>query len=237
MGRQSQNSFKGAVGNVIYYEFRGIPCVRARPGSIKQTKNTKESAKRFGMASSMAASLRYGLESFTPIDKKREIQSRLVKVILQWLQHDPPGTKGLFNGLSLIKGFEFNEDSPLSALLKVAIEVSWNDKERIIIKIPALVPSRDISAPAKTQKVFWKIFAVRCTIDYPSVRQDVESSEFEMPYNDNAINARLIELPVALQKNQLGIVAISLAYSVKKIGWKPSSAWLPAAIVDAAYYK
>lgn len=237
MGRQSHNFVTGAVGPVIYYEFRGLPCVRARPGRVRQTKNTKASAKRFGLASSMAASLRYGLESITPIDKKREIQSRLVKVMLQWLQHDPPESKGLFNGLLPISGFEFNPDAPLSAQLKVTIEVIWNDKGRILIKIPAVVPSRDISAPVKTEKVFWKICAARCTIDNPSVHQEVGSAEFEMPYNENAIAKRQIELPVALQKGQLGIVAISLSYSVRKIAWKPGAAWLPAAIVDAAYNK
>ncbi len=51
-------NFTGKLGNVIAYRRGGKVCLRSRPEKVRQTDNTRRSAKWFGAASNKGAFIR-----------------------------------------------------------------------------------------------------------------------------------------------------------------------------------
>jgi hypothetical protein len=73
MAKPTHIVLNGKLGNLVFYEFRGVPCTRTLPSKVRQTKATKKSARLFGRATSLSAALRGGLGNFLPQDKGRRI--------------------------------------------------------------------------------------------------------------------------------------------------------------------
>lgn len=239
MAKTGAIPLKGKISNLVFYEFRGIPCVRTTPSKVRQTKATKASAKIFGMAVSMSASLRWGLKSFLPVDKGRKIMYRLNTALLQWLKlYEPEADRGLSTDLKEINEFEFCEDCSIFLRLRVRAQVDWSKSGPAVIRIPALIPTRDIAAPAGTQAVLWSIALASCTVSESSTARQQAAINFETPYNEEKIATRQIELPFKLNPGELAIAAVSLQYRIAKGSGSSivsNPKWLPSGIVASAY--
>ncbi|HVY76775.1 MAG TPA: hypothetical protein VG890_18235 [Puia sp.] len=238
MAKTGAIPLKGKISNLIFYEFWGIPCVRTTPSKVRQTKSTKANAKLFGVAVSMSAALREGLVSFLPEDKGRKIMYRLNNALLQWLKYYEPDAKGLSVDLREINELQFNEACSLSLRLGARVKADWSNPDRVIIQIPALIPTEAIAAPAHTGSVIWHIAVTGCTQGNNARLTKRAAADFELPYTSDKLPTRQIELPFKLNPGELAIAAISLQYRIAKGSGSSivsNPKWLPSGIVASAY--
>jgi len=243
MARQFKTFVTGAIGPVIFYEWRGIPCARAKPTKVKQTKATKARAKEFGRAVRYSRLLRERLSISIPSYKDKPMMYRLNNALLQWVRTSDGDKALLAKNISALNGFEFYEDSELNKKLKVKAGVDFEDDKKIIVNIPALIPTSDIMAPKDTKTVEWTIGVARCkTNDLSEQGNDPVpyfKTKFEMDYSATAVKAQKIEIPFTSIATDIVLVVISLRYNVQKglnLIQSRDKKWLPAAIVGA-YYK
>jgi hypothetical protein len=236
MASQKNNVLSGMVGNVIFYEFRGVQCIRVRPARVKQSKATKISAGQFGQASRISRLLRSGFHELLADTKEKNMMYRLNKVLLQWLRNGNPANSA--QGFSFIDQFQFNEKTSLAEKLKLPLTLDWEQPGKIIVNIPKLLPSRDIAAPAGTGTVQWQIAAVSCTIADRSELAGYSVRTIDITYNDNLVPANKIELPIVLKAGHLTVVSLALKYKVVKNGNSilvNDARWLPVGIIGTKF--
>jgi len=237
MARQKKVILSGRIANVIFYEFRGKPCARATPARVKQTKATKASARQFGKASCMSRLLRSGLDSVLPDPKDKPMMYRLNNALLQWLLNYKPARNKLTTDLPFIDQFEFNEESLLSERLKLPLTIDWTKPGKIILDIPKLNPRRDITAPAYTETVHWKIAVTSCSDDLTAVPRKYTTA-VDMEYNDKLITVKRITLPFNVQKDEITVVAVGLNYEAAKRGSLQlvrDKQWLPVGVIGGCF--
>jgi hypothetical protein len=142
--------------------------------------------------------------------------------------------------LPKVNGLEFNEACSIFRRLRVKLQADWSQPGRLLIRIPALIPARDITAPAHTQAVCWRIAAAGCTLKDPWNSRQKAATDFEMLYNEDRLAARQIELPFSLKPGGLAVVAVNLQYQVTKQAGPvllTNPKWLPSGIVGSAYLR
>lgn len=232
MARITKVFTSGKIGPVISYEFRGKPCVRAKPQRVRQTKATKASAKLFGKASRLSRLLRGGLKPVLPDPQEKDMMYRLNNTLFRWLQAGMPDPTLIASDPLAINAFEFNTQSELSARLKVKPTVEWI-KGKAIIHIPKLVPAIAISAPARTKTVQWTICLAGCSITDSNQAWNTETT-IDMPYNDKEVPAQQIELSFNIPRESITVVAIGLSYIAEKKGRLNKivdKKWLPCGVM------
>jgi hypothetical protein len=69
MGKQTNIRLRCTVANLIFYQWKGIDCVRTKPGPIKQATASKTAGHRFGRANTTESALRTALEHLLPNGK------------------------------------------------------------------------------------------------------------------------------------------------------------------------
>jgi hypothetical protein len=239
MARQKTNNLSGKVANVIFYEFRGIPCARSSPVKVRQTKATKASAEQFGKAVSIASMLRSGLHTLLPDVKDKDMMYRFNNALLQWLRSSKTDKSTIATELPFINEFQFNEKSALDTRLKLPLTIDWKTPGKIILTIPRLNPERLIVAPADTQTVNWQIRVTGCTLDIGKFTGNY-STGFDMEYGSSFIPAQQVQLPFVIKPASITVVAVGLKYTATKKGTFQvieDKRWLPAGIVGACYGK
>ena len=87
MARITDIGLSGSLGPLVFYKNQyGTPCSRTRPARVKLSKASRETARLFGIASSMSAVIRRDLISLLPPEKDLKIMYRLNTVLLEWLK-------------------------------------------------------------------------------------------------------------------------------------------------------
>jgi len=239
MAKPTQIFLSGKIDNLIFYDFKGKPCVRKAPIKVRQSKATKASAKLFGLATSMSAALRQGLATILPAKATHKNMYLLNTALLNWLKEKRSKTTGPSNSLSALHGLSFNRDSSIYSYLNRSITVDWSKKDRTVVRIPALTPAKDIAAPVRTQSVIWKIAAASCAVSNPSAAEEKAFAELVMNYDNDPVAVQSIELPFSIGRGDLAVVVISLQYRVAKNGGTSlvtNSKWMPVDLIDAAYW-
>ncbi|WP_109695051.1 hypothetical protein [Chitinophaga deserti] len=99
-------TFKGKVGNMIAYERNGKTCLRTVPETVRQTANTRRSAKWFGAASRKGAFIRSALAPDLDILCDGHAVNRLNSTIVTAGRNNHAALKGFrFNGHTGIEKF------------------------------------------------------------------------------------------------------------------------------------
>ena len=239
MAKQKTIFVTGKIANIIFYDFRGIPCSRSMPLKVRQTKATKASSVKFGKASSIAKNLRWGLPSILPNARDQEMIFRFRTAIFQWLLNtDTAKSKSAVN-LPYLDTVEFNDESWLRERIRLPLDIDWKTPGKVILTIPRMDPEHHIAAPAYTQSVRWQITITDCTLDNCMMTGNY-STAIEMEYGNGFIPAQQIELPFVLKPGNITIVAIALKYTATKKGsLQPveDKRWMPAGVVGSVYGK
>ena len=89
MGKQTNIKLRGTVENIIYYQWKGIHCMRTVPEKVRQTSNTKKAASVFGMAVRSAATMRAMLRPVLPDPASRPMMYDLDGAFREWLHTEP----------------------------------------------------------------------------------------------------------------------------------------------------
>jgi hypothetical protein len=238
MTKQKNIMLSGRVANVIFYEFRGIPCSRAMPAKVRQSKATKASAKQFGKASRLSKLLRSELVSVLPDPKDKKMMYRLNTALLQWLKTTGPDNSGLITRLPFIEGFQFNEATSITERLRLPLTTDWVEPGKVMLNIPQLVPAKDIAVPAGTKTVSWQIAVASCKVNsLPAITGNYVTA-IDMTYNNDNLGAEKIELPISLKPGEIAVVALGLKYTVIKKNLPmviTDKRWQPADIIGAFF--
>ena len=238
MALQHKTFVTGSLGNIIFYEFRGKPCARARPTKVRQTKATKAVAGLFGKAARYSKILRRGLKETLPFPKDKPMMYRLNKVLLDWLRQSMKNKTELNPTMKYLSVFEFNEESELIPKFKKKPVVDFTKRGKITLTIPALTPNPDLSAPTYTKSIGWTITAVSCNTKSQRDIPKTHPTYLEMEYSNSLVETQQIELPFTISSGDIVLVAISLRYRATRKGSVveiTDKGWLPAGVVGAMY--
>ena len=228
MAKQDGGYTNGRIGNLIYYKWRGIPCIRTVPDRVKQTKATKQSAKDFGRAVQLSRCLRTFLSPCLPDYKSKPVMYAMNAALLSWFRQE----KAIAEHISFV-GVEFNEKSTLASKFRQQPGVDFSKKGKIVISFPELRIPEDIVAPSNTTSVRIAFAAVGCMFPqlFPT---GLASDSIEIPYKGGLLPAMKKEL--AFKPGSLNVVAMSLRYTTSKnseVNEVTDKHWRPAAIIAA----
>lgn len=143
----------GTVGNYIYRVLPETDVVQSKPAKVKQTETTKESASEFGLASTTAKVIRNCLYGLIQQNYDGGMVNRFQLTVYAAIKTGTEirGERTLYEGdLDLLKGFEFNNRSPLSEVLKVKPSAVLDENGRISVTLPPFDARRDLKAPSRT---------------------------------------------------------------------------------------
>jgi hypothetical protein len=233
----SQMGFTGRIGNVIHYKMGSKFYTRSLPRKYKQTKRTKAKSSEFGMASTIGMLIRQNLGAviFEPTD--RNMQTRLVGEIYQWLQfarHEPASA----TTQPTLDHFLFSSESPaLSARWKLKFEVSSPASGQIQIAIPSFIPKPAFKAPANAAAVVCRIASV--VIDVEN-KKEIGSAQNEIPYtlDQNKVAARNIIQEIPMPAGSLLVTGMCLEYfqiRQKRTVQTKDKLFKPSQIIYAVY--
>ncbi|WP_109698573.1 hypothetical protein [Chitinophaga deserti] len=160
-------TFSGKVGNLIAYKRNGKYCVRTAPETVRQTANTRRSAKWFGAASRKGALIRSAVAPDIDILCDGHVVNRLNSTIV---------TAGRNNHAGL-KGFRFNRHAGIEKFFPGQPVFSQNGKLHI--------PAQKLQGYGDAVRMELKIIATRIDFTTRSVTgmdADVLHIDLEQPF-------------------------------------------------------
>lgn len=239
MARITITPLHGRLSNVIVYEYRGTPCMRAKPIRVRQTKATKESAKVFGRSAVIAKWLRYGLQNLPAYNNNHRARYNIDNAVLQWIRAGKPTVnkagyaEPAWEALTNVR---FNERIELDSRMRQPITVDWSNPKEAILQMPAIDTHNDMRAPAHTKVLHWMVAITGTTVEDPYTTH-MYQVQFDIPFADH-IPALQVPLKCNIVPDSLNIVAVSLCFSVMYKGdlkMRQEAPWTPAGIVAAHY--
>jgi hypothetical protein len=235
MAMQKNNAFTGAVGPVVFFTRNGKQGFRARPQKVKQTKNMKGHARRFGAAAAISSSLRSCLEDVLSDTKEPKMRYRLNHTIAKWLKALEATKDTMHGDFATLDNFQFNEKALLPEKMRWVPVVDWSDSAAIRVDIPALTPARDISAPAKTKSLCLSLVAVTCYMKDSYTVSEVMQREIPVPYSQQMLQQQSIWIPMKTSNKQLTVLVLALQYFNSEAEKNEEEHWMPAAIIGYRY--
>ncbi len=234
MALQMETYLTGKIGNIVYFKRNGTYIARAMPVSVKVAAETKLRAGNFGLASACGKSLRQQLVAVLPDAKDRNMQLRFSGAIAKWPGNEPAANLQPTDAVPYVCGFQFNTATGIAERWHLPLTVQQQVANMLTLQIPAFTPKLAITAPAHT-------ISITCTITVAgSLLQTAMATGnyttiLEIPYNNIAIPAQVINLPVALPPGALVVTAMSLQYKLAGGAYCRVPAFLPASVIDARY--
>src|SRR5258706_14110367 len=129
MGRQTNIKLRGTVENIIFYQWKGIHCIRTKPAHVKRVPVAIKNSGIFGMSVKSSAVLRRLLKSLLPDPRDRKMMHSLDGAFRQWLNTEPLACTEPVDDIPAFNGFSFNLKKGLDWYLKVDISTSRTDNK------------------------------------------------------------------------------------------------------------
>jgi len=237
MGKQTNIRLRGTVENIIYYQWKGIHCIRTVPARVRQTKPTKKAASDFGFAVKSSAAARAAFKYLMPeIPAGRSVIYKTDSAFRQWLKGNPlEGTEAV-NGIPFFNELSFNDHNTIQKVVNLEISVTRSGANDVVIQWPACSPASDIKAPPGTTEVAVNYVMATLTMNGAAQVQPVETS-FTMPYTGDTIAAREIQLANVTGEKCLALLGISIRYYRNGLQGLPVNImrWKPAGIAASFY--
>ena len=238
MAKTTDIGLSGSLGNLIFYKNRGKQCSRTRPAHVKLSKESKKSARLFGIASAMSATIRRQLVALLPKEKDLTIMYRLNAVILEWLRTGLPEGDSLVTRLPFIGLYPFIDKNPAWGKMWVRPVIHWEQPGAVTLALPSFVPTNQIAAPRNTESVRLEIMALCCRAGNPCTAGSKYATFADIPYTSAEQEARNISLPLTPQPGEIALIVLGLKYTVETEGNRvvvANKEWQPIDIIGAAY--
>lgn len=225
MGKQGDIKLRGTVGNVIYYQWRDIHCIRTVPARVRQTDNTKLAATKFGLAVKSAAAMRSRLKPMLPDPANNAIRYELDGAFRKWLHTDPLEKAEPETMIPFFKHFSFNKAATLGKLFRM-VNVSRVNEHGLLLQLPAFNPVRDVFAPKETNSLQLQFTAAALSFD-SQVPNKCVSTDWRIPYEDKILPLHEIILPGLTAPQSLALMVMGIRYyrgnqiMIDQIRWKP----------------
>src|SRR6185312_3286516 len=128
MGKQTNIRLRGTVENIIYYQWKGIHCIRTVPARVRQTTNTKKEASNFGSAVKTSAAARALFrEILQRLPPSRPLIYKMDGALRKWLQTAPLDERDPVNDIPFFDGLSFNEAVDFRRVMAVPVTISRGD--------------------------------------------------------------------------------------------------------------
>ena len=239
MARITDIGLSGSLGALVFYKNQyGTPCSRTRPARVKLSKASRETARLFGIASSMSAVIRRDLISLLPPEKDLKIMYRLNTVLLEWLKAGRPQDSGLVTRLQYIGCYPFISGISVWSNMRGLPVINWENPGRVVVGLPRLTPAIQMSAPPLTESIRVHIRALSCLASNPAVISSSRETFIDIAYTDAVVEARDIMLPLTIKPGELALVVFGLKYTAVNEGNRElviKKDWQPLDIMGAAY--
>lgn len=200
----------GSVGNMVFYNRLGTKCIRTKRDSIQQTDATKKRGINFGIAAKAGSGLRTGLQKVMPLPSNRSVQSRISGAISKWLGQTDINKLEPDDEVPFIGDLAFVEDKGFFTRFKAPLNITRTE-DLIRVKIDSLIPSQQISAPAKTVSVKLILSVSGCMLpdgDHTSH----QTHSIEIQYNEEELSAMEFDFHVSMPPKSLTVIAGRLIY-------------------------
>jgi hypothetical protein len=237
MPSQIDVQITGRIQNLIFYKRGDKYYARTAPGKVKQTKATKKRATEFGKASRIGKCLRQQLVPAIPFPSDNKMQTRLVSALFQWLRSGYDAAKPN-DEVPFVSNFPFTEGYSIRERWRVPLQVAKVNEGELQLTIPAFVPAKSLSAPARTVTVKCHIAATACSVAHGTTTGGFCTS-LHFDFNKEKVPEQVVSLPLPASAGNLVVTAISLEYNLVKNGQiqkTANKAFMPAGVVSAMYY-
>jgi hypothetical protein len=218
MAKQRDSKLVGTVGNLIFYNFRGEYCMRAKPASVRRTKASVNSGFNFGKASRMSRQIRSLIEPINPSKSDIQVSYRLTGALNQfisWKEKQDPASIDLKSVLPFIDEFQFNDQANLTDIFAIKVSVKTTEPGLMEISLASFIPSQSLHAPRNTSSILFNMILTGTSLI------DVETEllgtvETEIPYTGETFQQPVISIPVVAKPGDLAIMVMSVRYLVNK---------------------
>ena len=236
MGKQSNIKLRCTVENIIYYQWKGIDCIRTVPAHVKQTKPTKKAATDFGKAVKSSAIIRSLFRPLLPEPANRSIIYKMDGAFRKWLKANPLDNTEVVNEITWFDGLSFNDSCDLQKVLKIKITINRTADGGLLLQWPPFNPVTDIKAPTGTRQLDVQCIITTLPMEQPEQAQCVETN-FSIPYTDEIFPVQEVELPNVTRPHCLVLVGMAIRYFKDDMQNKPVNIlrWKPVGIVGSFY--
>lgn len=234
MAKQTNLYFKGRWGKLVFYDRLGEPVMRTQAENVKQAPASIVRSSNLGTASAAASALRKQLLPLLPFPTDASMQKGLCSAFIRWLGRDDPASLPPCNPVPFLNWFSFNTASSIGERFKVATVVTQPASNTVKVAIPAFVPRDVITAPVHTVSINCLIAAASVNLQQ-GLPLGSSLEQFTVPWNETAVAAQSILLPVPTGPHILTVTAARLQYRLGNGNYYSQPAFMPAGILNAVF--
>ena len=230
MARLKADGISGVVGHLVFYVHNGKACVKSRrsdKGKKVREKNQTSTQKSWKMISHfgtpMIEELKYAFLfhfSQTPFNMGR-------KWLRMLYQSELEHADLLFTDRTGI--FPINPPSDIREYCRVKLSAMDLGQGNIAVRVPPILPERDLRLPPDTKSIRLKFVAVNSTFSEKRSQLPFVTLIHEIPNSINEIPAAELVLQTGVKKGYVIMLAVCLEYLTgSKATVLNDSQWLPA---------
>ena len=231
MGKQEGLYIHGKDRNILYYSWKGIPCMRSIPVNVYQSPAVVAHKTANGLSTTLGASFRKLLAGVIPYSKSMQMQTAVRLALLKWLKAGPVSSQPPAV-IPFISGLGFNEATTLKECMHVSCTLSVSMHGELILHVPPMIPVTAFTAPPQTVHIQLKLAVACCNIQTGAALGSYDYNII-IPFNSINIPEQAIPLPLQMPANSVTIVAIALEYYINKngtISLSPAERFRPAEV-------
>lgn len=199
--------------------------MRTVPALVRQSKNTKVAASRFGVAVKSAAAIRAMLKPVLPDPTNNVTRYELDGALRKWLQTNPLEKTEPENSISAFQELSFNKAARPGSLFRM-VKVERFAENDVLIQFPAFNPLAHVTAPKGTGIIQINLnAAVLSFLDI--AKSKCERSNWRITYEDKELNLPDIILPQVTASKSLVLLVMGIEYfranesKIDQMRWKP----------------
>ena len=200
----------------------------------KQSTATRSWSQVFGQALKVAKSLRMLMGDALPEKQDKHLQNLFSAAIARSLRMFIAGDMQPFP-IPELGELNFNPATSIRERFRLWLTVSKLSDHLLQVHIPAFIPKQDIVAPVHTETVTIHLSAASCTM--PTAKGAASDAySLQIPYHNDLIPEQLIQLFVPAAASRLVLTGMRMCYYLTNNKPVVQDGFMPASIVDAAYY-
>jgi hypothetical protein len=241
--------WSGSAGQLVTYNIMGTAVTRARPGTVKQTKASKTSARDFGIIKSVSSRLREGLKDIIANYKSKPVMFAMDSAVRRWyygyyLRRETADMDHVyFSSLELNK-----EAGPyVKPILGVEPVIDWSVKKKILLHIPEM-KRESMLLPVGAEALSFTLIVSHGTMDSREVKkkkEDIksygasvvsETAECQLSKKGTAAMTLEINNSSGLYSDTLFLAYLSVRYKVSG-KWLEEEKWKPVVVVGSWFGK
>jgi hypothetical protein len=209
----------GKIGDLIHYRSRKKFLTKTAPTEVKQTEDTKKSAKDFGTATKWAGIVRKLCGNLTKTHADDDVINRLNKLFINTLKTAPVELKGNKQlrdaNLNLLQGFELNRWTAFDKLVLQAPQFLFNSTGDCKVSFNAMPMAKTVIAPRNADEVVFELVLINLELNGEQYEK-FTPHPLQVPL-DQAMPSASIKLELDLSGNRLLLLMAGVSFKSGKL--------------------